>query len=123
MRGADKDDIKGHEPGLEPLSEDELRRERKNYGPGEEAAYEPENMNEKERSHVGGKDAGIDWPHRDAKDIGDSLVEAEAQNASVDQNRTEEAARRDLGKKPRDLESEVGTPGTSDDAGSGKKGG
>ena len=122
MHRTEKDDIRGHDPGLEPLSEEELRRERKHYGPKENPAYEPENMNEKERSHSGGKDGGIAWPHRDVTDIGESLVEAEAENASVDQNRTEKAAKGTLGKEPHDLESDVGTPGTSDDAGAGKKG-
>src|SRR5579884_293337 len=122
MAKAEKSDVKGHYPVLEPLSKDELQRDHKHYHPQEDRAYEPENMNEKERSHTGGKDAGVDWPHREPYDIGDSLVEAEAENASADQSRTEKAANRSLGKKPHDLESDVGTPGTSDDAGAGKKG-
>lgn len=71
----------GHNPGAEPMSEDEIRRERANYGKTASPAYEWENMNEKERSHAGhheGHEAAEDesWPHDKAHDIGESLVDS-----------------------------------------------
>lgn len=100
----------GHDPGAESMSEDEIRRECKNYAPQEDPAYEPEHMNEKERKHTGNKDAGLNWPHREAYDIGPSLVEAEAENAADDQQRTEQQAKKTLGKQPKDLEAQVENP-------------
>lgn len=44
----------GHNPGNEPLSEDEVRREREHY--------------------AGPREAGTTWPHQEAHDIGESLV-------------------------------------------------
>lgn len=107
----------GLDAGAAVHSEDEIRREHRHYKPHADPAYEWRDMDEKERKHAGRDDAGTDWPHKKAYDIGDSLVEAEAENASVDTARTEEAAKRTLGKKPKDLESEVGTPGTHENAG------
>lgn len=107
----------GHDPGVEPMSADELRREREYYAASEEQAYEWEHMNEKERKHTGHEDAGTNWPHRKPYDLGQSLVEAEAENASVDQARTEDAAEKMWGKDRKDLEEEVGATGTYENVG------
>lgn len=68
---------RGNQPGLEPLSEDEIRRERDFYAaPGHRAAgWQPEN--ERERSHAG-DEPGTVWPHEEAHDIGEDLVDAAA---------------------------------------------
>ena len=72
----------GHNPGAEPLSADELRREREYYGASESQAYEWQNMSDKERAHAGcGPET--DWPHREAYDIGRPLVETEAGQQSA----------------------------------------
>jgi uncharacterized membrane protein len=64
----------GHNPGDEPLSEDEVRREREYYAAFTEQAYEWEHMNEKERQHAGPPEEGTAWPHEEAHDLGESLV-------------------------------------------------
>lgn len=61
----------GHDPGLEPLSEDELRREREFYG----SEWKPEDAKEE---HHAGAEQGMLWPHKEAHDLGESLVEVAA---------------------------------------------
>ena len=50
----------GYNPGAEPLSEDELRRERAYY-----AAAGDQHLTEKERKHAG-DEPGTVWPHEEA---------------------------------------------------------
>lgn len=107
----------GHNAGAEPLSEDEIRREQRDYGSDADPAYEWNNMDEKERKHTTQHSPETVWPHKEAHDIGESLVEAEAENASTDTVRTEQQAKQTLGKKPKDLETEVGAPGKYKNAG------
>ena len=107
----------GHNAGAEPLSEDEIRREHRDYGSDADPAYEWSNMDEKERKHTTPHSPEYLWPHKEAHDIGQSLVEAEAENASTDTARTEQQAKHTLGKKPKDLETEVGAPGNYRNAG------
>jgi len=64
----------GHNPGNEPLSEDEVRREREYYAALAGQAYEWQHMNEKERKHSGAPEEGTAWPHEEAHDVGESLV-------------------------------------------------
>jgi uncharacterized membrane protein len=64
----------GHNPGNEPLSEDEVRREREYYAAFKGQAYEWEHMNEKERKHAGPPEEGTVWPHEEAHDLGESLM-------------------------------------------------
>ena len=75
--------VAGHDPGIEPMSEDEIRRERENYARKANPANEWEHMNEKERSHAGHNpghedDEDKSWPHDEAHDIGESLVDSAA---------------------------------------------
>jgi hypothetical protein len=114
-------DLTGHNPGRESLSADELRRDCEMYGPEENSAYEPQNLTDKEKAHAGGDDTATNWPHKDAFDIGGQLTKAEAENAAFDQHRTEATAANTFGKKPRDLESEVGMPGKYEDAPAGQR--
>jgi len=66
----------GHNPGVEPLSEDELRREREYAAGGHQVAeWKPEN--EKEKRHAG-EEPGTVWPHEDVHDLGEDLVDVAA---------------------------------------------
>ncbi len=65
-------EIVGHDPGAEPLSADEIRREQEHYGPERDPAYEWENMNEKERQHAAPPEPGTVWPHKTPFDEGDA---------------------------------------------------
>jgi len=64
----------GHNPGVEPLSEDELRREREFYATSGRHGAEWKPETERERQHAG-DEPGTLWPHEEAHDIGESLVE------------------------------------------------
>lgn len=66
----------GHHPGLEPLSEDEIRREHEFYGKAEDLDSEWKQMTAKERQRASDEPEGTRWPHREAYDIGEALVEA-----------------------------------------------
>ena len=67
----------GHQAGLEPLSEDELRREQEYYASGEHKEWTPET--DAERRHAG-YEPGTMWPHEVAHDLGESLVEVAAES-------------------------------------------
>ena len=64
----------GHNPGNEPLSEDEIKREREYYAASKGQAYEWEHMNEKERQPAGPPEEGTTGPHEEAHDVGKSLL-------------------------------------------------
>lgn len=69
----------GYDPGAEPLSADELRREREYYG-AVSATNPDRNLTRQERAGADpalrGKTA---WPHQEAYPIGESLVETETE--------------------------------------------
>ena len=73
----------GYDPGAEPLSEDELRREREYYG--------AVNASNPDRNLTRADQAGADpalrgktaWPHEEAYPIGESLVETETEPNAV----------------------------------------
>jgi uncharacterized membrane protein len=63
----------GHNPGVEPLSEEELRREREYAAAGHRVAeWEPETDQEKRHA---GQEPGTLWPHEDVHDLGQDLVD------------------------------------------------
>lgn len=74
-RASENEQLSGQHPGVEPLSEDELRREREFYaGPGQKVSeWTPETRRERELS---GDEPGTLWPHKEAYDIGEDLVES-----------------------------------------------
>jgi uncharacterized membrane protein len=64
----------GHNPGVEPLSEDELRREREFYAARGHRVDEWKPETERAR-RLAGDEPGTLWPHAEAYDIGEDLVE------------------------------------------------
>jgi hypothetical protein len=82
----------GHNPGAEPLSEDELRREREYYSAferqGDEWTREEREQRRTGSTYEGGTLEGTRWPHTEAHPIGESLAGAEASNAAIDKDRT-----------------------------------
>jgi hypothetical protein len=95
----------GHNPGAEPLSADEIRRERENY-----SAKDDEWTREEWLSGKGGDpDAGVAWPHNEAYDIGSDLPRAEARNAAVDKQRTLNQAPSPMREASRDTSAAIGS--------------
>ena len=84
----------GHHPGAEPLSADELRRDVEHCGPGQGGnAWRKLTVREKE-----GADPALSattWPHKDARDEGESLRKAEAENAALSSPSQTDLARDD----------------------------
>jgi hypothetical protein len=76
----------GHNPGEEPLSADELRREREYYSAAQKQGEEWEREEREQRptgsTMEGGTLTGTRWPHEEAQPIGRSLAGAEASNAA-----------------------------------------
>jgi len=70
----------GYNPGAEPLSADELRREREYYGAAEQQAEEWANLSEREKQGADPALAETTWPHREAHGMDESLAKAEAQD-------------------------------------------
>ncbi len=91
----------GHNPGAEPLSADELRRERDYYSAADSQGREWEREELEQRptgsAPEGGTLEGTRWPHTEAQPIGKSLAGAEASNAAVDADRTARAAGSSIG--------------------------
>lgn len=71
----------GHNPGAEPLSADELRREREYYSAferqGEEWRREQHEQRSTGSTNEGGTLEGTRWPHSEAHPIGESLAGTE----------------------------------------------
>jgi hypothetical protein len=84
----------GYDPGAEPLSADELRREREYYGSVSSAKADPS---------LTGKTA---WPHEEAYPIGESLVETESEP-----NTTASFGDSTLGTRPSDRASKLAERG------------
>lgn len=82
----------GHNPGEEPLSADELRREREYYSAarqqGEEWTREEREQRQTGSAPEGGTLEGTRWPHEEAQPIGKSLAGAEASNAAASKEET-----------------------------------
>lgn len=82
----------GHNPGAEPLSADELRREQDYYSASDSQGREWEREEREQRqtgsAPEGGTLEGTRWPHTEAQPIGKSLAGAEASNAAIDADRT-----------------------------------
>jgi heat induced stress protein YflT len=92
----------GHDPGAEPLSADELRRERDYYQSFERQGDE---WGEIERGALTTGLPGTEWPHSTAHDTGKSLASAEAQNAASDAARTTRPADREFSDSARETTS------------------
>lgn len=69
-----------YNPGAEPLSADELRREREYYGAAAEQVDEWANLTERERQDADLALAETKWPHAEAHPLEESLAKAETQN-------------------------------------------
>ncbi len=72
----------GHNAGAEPLSADELRRERDYYSAGDRQADDWQRQSGS--APEGGTLQGTRWPHTEAQPIGQSLTGAESSNAARD---------------------------------------
>jgi hypothetical protein len=83
----------GYNAGAEPLSADELRREREYYSAadrqGDEWRREEREQRQTGSAPGGGTLEGTRWPHTEAQPIGQSLTGAEASNAGIDAGRRE----------------------------------
>ena len=67
----------GYNPGAEPLSADELRREREYYGAAEQQADEWESLTEQEKQDADPALRDTRWPHREAHPMEESLEKIE----------------------------------------------
>lgn len=95
----------GHDPGAEPLSADELRREREYYS---SSAQQGRQWSETQRLEQESDLPGTMWPHREATTIGESLPRAEAENAALDRQRTAAQAPSPMQEAARDTGAVVG---------------
>ncbi len=82
----------GYEPGAEPLSADELRREREYYAQFEKQGDEWIREEKLVQHQTGSAPEGgtlprTNWPHPDAHDAAESLAQAEPSNAAGDLQR------------------------------------
>ncbi len=86
----------GHNAGAEPLSADELRRERDYYSAADRQGNEWRGQDSQQRqtgsAPEGGTLEGTRWPHTEAHPIGQSSVGAEASNAARDVRSTTRSA-------------------------------
>ena len=67
----------GYNPGAEPLSADELRREREYYGAAEQQADEWESLTEQEKKDADPALRETVWPHKEAHPLEASLEKIE----------------------------------------------
>lgn len=90
----------GYNPGAEPLSADELRREREYYSAAERQGNEWEREEREQRetgsAPEGGTLEGTVWPHQEAQPIGKSLTGAEASNAATSSEQSGRQVRNDM---------------------------
>lgn len=90
----------GYNPGAEPLSADELRREREYYSAaqkqGEEWEREQREQRQSGSAPEGGTLTGTGYPHQEAYPIGSSLSGSEAQNAAMSSEQSSRQVRNDM---------------------------
>ena len=73
-----------YNPGAEPLSADELRREREYYGAAQEQADEWAHLTDREKEGADPALAATVWPHSEAHGLEESLAKAEAEEELKD---------------------------------------
>ena len=73
----------GHTPAAEPLSEDEIRREREFYAKAEGLDRAWKHLTDKERQRASDEPEGTRWPHGEAYDIGEALVQAATEDTGA----------------------------------------